>query len=203
MKVRRLQIEGDQMARLSIEIQLARLSVDFKHRRIKEIQQQSAQMKVSRQNPSLDVDMRNMRNNIGLKDVGTLAQENTARAINEIQQTVKTIENNGDFVASLPRKGGNPIASIARQGMLRIRQPSVQRGAIDPTVTVKGNPGSLNIDWSLQDITISWDDYQAPVITLDPKPSVNIQLAQEAHVEFKVVEQSIPSESGRTIDKEA
>jgi hypothetical protein len=190
------------MARLRIEVQLARLSIDYKHRRIKEIQQQSAQMKVSREYPSLQVDMRSLRNNIGLKNIEVLVRENVSQAYSSVQQSIKTIENSGDQIAALPRKG-NAIAAIARQNMLRTRQPSVPRGVSDPTVGMKSNPGSLSIDWSLQDLTISWDDYQAPVITLDPKPSVNIELAQEARIEFKVVEQSIPPESGRTIDKEA
>jgi hypothetical protein len=203
MKVRRLQLDVDQMARLSIEIQMARLSIDYKHRKIKEVQQHSARMNVSRTNPSLDVDMQSLRNNIGLKNVEVLTQDNAAQAVSQAQQAVKTIENNGDYIAVLPKKNGNPIAAIARQTMLRTRQPAVPRGSSDPTVMIKGNPGTLTIDWSLHDITISWDDYQAPVITLDPKPSVDIELAQEARIEFRVVEMSIPPEAGRTFDKEA
>ncbi len=105
-------------------------------------------------------------------------------------------------MAKLPRKGGNPAAEIARRNMLKIRRP-IQRGLISPTVPMKGDPGSLSIDWLIHDLVIKWDDYQSPVITLDPKPSVDVEMVQEPRLEFKVVEQSIPPEAGRTIDKKA
>jgi hypothetical protein len=67
---------------------------------------------------------------------------------------------------------------------------------------MKSDPGSLSIDCSMHDISITWDDYQAPVITIEPKPSVDIVLVQEPHLAFRVVENTYPPESGRTIDKE-
>lgn len=200
MKVRRLQIESEQMARLSIETQMARLSINAPVRRIKAVQQQRVQMTVSREYPSLEVNMESLRNNIGLKSVGTLVQESAAQAVSQAQQGIKNIENNGDFVSALPRRG-NPIADIARSTMLRTKQAAPSGRASDPTVSVKSNPGSLSIDWSLQDISISWDDYQSPIITVEPKPSVDVMLVQEPHLEFKVVEQSYPPETGRTIDE--
>lgn len=201
MKIRRLQIESRQLARLSIEAQLARLSIDAPVRRIKDVQQQRAQMKINREGPSLEVDMQSLRNNIGLKSVATLARESASQAAAQIRQGIKNIENNGDYVAAMPHRG-NPIGTISRSALLQVKQPPPPRGASDPTVSVKSNPGSLSIDWSVQDISITWDDYQAPIITIEPKPSVEVVLAQEPYLEFKVVEQSFPPETGRTIDEE-
>lgn len=202
MQVRRLQLEAFQMARMSVKIQLARLSVEFKHRRIKEVRQPRAQMNVRRDYPSLEIDMQSVYDNIGLKSIETLMKESVAQAYSIARQATKTIENNGDMMAALPRKGGNPAAAIARRNMLRTRRP-IQRGVIDPTVRIKTNPGSLSIDWRIHDLVIKWDDYQLPVIILDPKPDVHVELAQKPRLEFKVVEQSIPPEAGRTIDRKA
>lgn len=200
MKIRRLQIESQQMAQLTVEAQMARLSINAPVRRIKAVQQQRAQMTVDREYPSLEVDMQSLRNNIGLKSVGTLVQESASQAYEQVRQGIKNIENNGDYIATLPRRG-NPIAEIARSTMLRVKQASTTGGVSDPTVAVKSDPGSLSIDWSLQDISITWDDYQTPIITIEPKPSIEVVLAQEPHLEFRVVEQSYPPETGRTIDQ--
>lgn len=201
MRIRRLQIESSQMARISIQAQMARLSINAPLRRINSIQQQSAQMSVDKENPSLEVDAESLRNNIGLKSPATLTREAASQSVDQIKQTIKKIENNGDYVATLPRSG-NPIPQIARNALLSPKPAAPPRGVSDPTVSIKSNPGSLSIDWSMQDLSITWDDYQTPVITIEPKPSVNVVLAQEPYIEFKVVEQAYPPESGRTIDKE-
>jgi hypothetical protein len=201
MKIRRLQIESQQMARISVQAQMARLSISMPIRRIKAVQQHRAQMTVSRKNPSLEVDMESLRNNIGLKSIGTLTREIAAQSFAQARQGTKNIENNGDYVAALPHEG-NPIAQISRTAMLRTKTVSAPAKAADPTVSIKGNPGSIKINWSLQDVSIIWDEYQTPIITVDPKPSVNIVMAQEPRLEFKVVEHSYPPESGRTVNEE-
>lgn len=179
---------------------MAGLSINTPMRRIKAVQQQRPQMTVKREYPSLDVDMQSLRDNIGLKSVGTLVKESASQAYAKVQQGIKNIENNGDAIAALPQQG-NPIAEISRSAMLRVKQAPTSGGAVDPTVPIKSNPGSLRIDWSVQDIAISWDNYQSPIITVEPKPSVDIALAQKPHLEFRVVEQSFPPETGRTIDQ--
>ncbi len=188
------------MARLSIDAQLARISINAPTRRIKAVQQQRAQMTVDREFPSLEVDMQSLRNNIGLKSVGTLVRESAVKAAQHVKQAIKDIENNGDYIAALPRSG-NPFAQISRSALVSVKQPPAPRGISDPTVSVKSNTGSLSIDWSMQDISIKWDDYQNPIITIETKPSVEFALAQEPHLEFRVVEQSFPPETGRTIDQ--
>lgn len=200
MKIRRLQVESQQMARLTVQVQMAQLSINAPMRTIKTVQQQRAQMKVNREYPTLQVDMESLRNNIGLKSVGTLVRENASQAQAQVRQGIKDIENNGDYVATFPRSG-NPIAEVSRRAMHRVKQSPPAGSAVDPTVPIQSNPGSLSIDWSLQDMSITWDDYQNPIITFEPKPSVDFVLAQEPQLEFKVVEQSYPAETGRTIDK--
>lgn len=201
MKVRRLQIESQEMARISVQSQMARLSINVPIRRIKAVQQHHAQMTVSRKSPGMEIDMESLRNNTGLKSIETLTRELTARAFAQARQGIKNIENNGDYVAVQPRKG-NPIAEISRMAMLRTKTASTSGKAADPTVSVKSDPGSLNINWSLQDVSITWDDYQTPTIKVEPKPSVNIVMSQEPRLEFKVVEHSFPPESGRTVDQQ-
>jgi hypothetical protein len=114
----------------------------------------------------------------------------------------KTVRSNGERFVTLPH-GRNPIAQVAKQKVKSAPPPRQGGAVIDPTIRIKANPGSISINWSIQDVKIIWDDYQAPVIRIDPKPYINVELAQEARVEFKVVEQSIPPEAGRMIDAEA
>lgn len=200
MKVVRLEIVSRQMARLSIESQRAGLSIEAPARRIRSIQPHSATMEVSLENPSIDVDMERFQNNVGLKSVPTLTRDISRQASNHADQAIKEMNRNGDAMARLPRNG-NVIAQIAKNEVLAPVQPLTGSGvAQDATVEVTGHPGSVSIDWSMQDMSIIWDENQAPVIRLEPKPSVNIELAQAANIEFRVVEQMIPAESGRKID---
>lgn len=202
MKVRRLQIEEFELARISIQTQMARLSIHAPIRRIKTISNEKPEMTVRRESPSIEVDMESLHNNIGLKSPMSLMREYTAQTKSQSTQAIKDIENNGDALAALPQNG-NPVATIARNTLLQPVPPLKGSGTpSDPTVSVKGHQGALNIDWSIQDVSISWDDYQSPVITLDPKPSVDVTLAQPGQLKFIVVEQSFPPEKGRSLDKE-
>lgn len=202
MKVVRLEVVTNQLAKLSISSQLAGLSIDAPARRIKSIQPQRARMEVSRENPRIDIDMEQFRNNIGMKSIGTLTAELGRQAFGQARQAIVEMDRNGDAMAQLPHHG-NVIAQIARNRMLTPSRPITGTGvAQDPTVGMTGHPGSLSVDWSMQDMSISWDENQAPVITLEPKPSVDIRLAQKPHIEFRVVEQMIPALAGRTIDEQ-
>lgn len=192
MKIRRLQIE-QHMARLQIETQIARLSIRSPIRRIKTVDRQNAQMIVERERPSIEIKNERM-------GVNTMTRQNAPIPANQVRQD-KTI--NGQPAGSLP--GNNGVGSPP----VRIRIPVVRVPGNGGNVVshgerrIAGNPGSLQIDWSIQDIAISWDEYQAPIITVDPKPSVDIRLAQEASVEIKIVEQTYPPETGEFIDEEA
>jgi hypothetical protein len=199
MRIRRLQLESWQMARLSVVTQMARLSIDAPIRKIKSIQQQRAQMIVNRENPSLEIDIQDIRGSVGRSSVNTLVQASASRAYN-IRQSINNGSYNSSNISALSHRG-NPIILITRSRISSANQSDTSQAVIDGIASVKGNPGSLSIDWSLQDITISWDEYQAPVITIEPKPSVNVELAQEPFVEFKVVEQAYPPETGGTIDE--
>lgn len=202
MKIRRLQIEEMTLPRISVDTTMARISVHAPIRRIKTIHGQHPRMTVSRENPKIEVDMESLRNNIGMKSSATLIQDQAAKARAQSTQGIKDIENAGDAMAAIPHSG-NPVAAIALAKITRMA-PNLQGSgrAVDPTVDIKGYKGTLSIDWSIQDISISWEEYQQSVITVDPKPSVEITLTQPGHMKFIVVEQSIPPEKGRSIDEE-
>lgn len=201
MKMRRLQIE-QQMAQIQIESQTARISIDTHIRRMR-VEQQPAKMTVDREKPGIELDMQAFKDNIGLKGVGTLVQESAARAQAQALQGIRETVQDGNYVATLPSHG-NPIAQVARQKMLQPPASKMNSGAVpDGAIKMKGNPGEMNINWTKNDVTISWDQFQTPVITVEPKPPyVTVHLAQKPAVEFTVVEQTYPPESGRTFDKE-
>jgi hypothetical protein len=199
MKVRRLQIE-QQMAQLQIDSRFARISIESKIRRMR-IEQQNAQMTVQREDPKIELDLEAFKDNIGLKEISTLTQESAARAHELAKQGIRETVSNGNYVGTLPSHG-NSIAQIAMQNMLKPSAPQTNRSSVpDGAVKMKGNPGDFNIDWSRNDITISWDQYEIPVITVEPPPPyVTIALAQKPALEFSVVEQSIPPETGNSVD---
>jgi hypothetical protein len=199
MKVRRLQIEH-QMAQLQIDSRFARISIESKIRRMR-IEQLNAQMTVNRENPKIELDLEAFKDNIGLKEIGTLTHESAARARELAKQGIREMVRNGNYVGTLPSHG-NAIAQVAMQEMLKSTVPQMGSGAVpDGAVKMKGNPGDFNIDWSRNDITISWDQYQIPVITVEPPPPyVTIALAQKPALEFTIVEQSYPPETGSSVD---
>jgi hypothetical protein len=201
MKIRRLQIEH-QMAQIRIDSQMARISIETQVRGMR-IEQQHAQMKVERGNPEIELDLTAFKENIGIKSISTIAQESAARAQSQAEQGIRETVQNGRFVATLP-SSGNPIAQVARQKMLRVPASRMNSGAVpDGAVKMKGNPGELNINWTKNDLKIKWDEFQTPVITVEPKPPyVTVDLEKKPALEFTVVEQAYPPESGSTFDKE-
>lgn len=191
MKIRRLQIE-QQMAKLHIESQIARLSIQSPIRRIKSVDRQNAQMIVEREGPSLEIE--NMRTR-----VDTLTRQDVPAAVTQVRQD----KINGSHAAAYLQGNNSVNTHPARVKITAVRTAGFAGGGhSDNGRKITGSPGSLQIDWAIQDISINWDEYQAPVITVDPKPSVEIWLAQEARVEIKIVEQTYPPETGEMIDEE-
>ncbi|MEL4106751.1 DUF6470 family protein [Oscillospiraceae bacterium WX1] len=196
MKVRRLQLEDMQLARISVETKMARLSIDSPVRRIKSVSQATARMTVKRENPSLTV----------ASEISSGSAE-PVRVVTPVQQSVVSAhpaaisQSPAGSQAAASLRKTNPIIHISRNTASKIGQSAVRQSVQRPVL--KGQPGSFSINWKFQDVTISWDDYQAPVITVEPKASVNVYLATEPHLEFKVIEQSFPPEMGQAIDEEA
>ena len=201
MKVKRIHVE-QQRAQLKIDSQMAALSIKMPVRRMK-IEQKPARMTVNKSPARVNIDMQDFRNKIGMKSIHTLIDESAARAVAQASESIKQITSDGDFVAAMP-SSGNSIAELSRMKMLSVNEPSLYNGNIpDGTVKMQGTPGDIQIDWSSHEVVISWDEFQSPNITLEPKASVNVELAQRPSIEFSVVEQSIPKESGTILDTEA
>lgn len=201
MKVQRLQIE-QQRAQIRIDSQRATLNIQMPDRTMT-VEQRRAQMSVERESGEVVLDMENFRNHIGLKSIRTLTEESAARAQAQVEQSIKEFAADADFIGTLPASG-NPISQVARSRMLESKAPEMNSGKVpDGTVGMEGKPGEFSIDWSKHDLKINWDAFQSPVITVEPKASVDVQIVQEPHIEFTVVEQTIPAETGTTVDAEA
>jgi hypothetical protein len=156
---------------------------------------------VTRQNPSIEAESESLRTNVSVEN-DAVPVVDAAGTASIVEPSSKGLRSGGDNIITLPR-GANPVSKIAPRRSVSAAPLAVARCVTGQTAAIRGNPGSISINWSIQDVKIVWDDYQAPVIRLDPKPYVNVEMAQDARVEFKVVEQSIPPEAGRTIDEEA
>jgi hypothetical protein len=152
---------------------------------------------------SVKLDMQSFRNKMGIKSVFTLADETANQAMADVKEAIAGIVSDGDYVGTIP-SNVNAIAELSRSKMLNVQEPTLYHGNVpDGTIKMEGVPGDVKINWSKHEVKISWDEYQAPVITVEPKASVNVQMAQEPNVEITVVEMSIPPETGGTVDAEA
>lgn len=201
MKVRRVQIEQE-MARIRVESQMASLSIETSKRGMT-VENTPARMSAERRDGTVEIDMADFRDNIGLKSIQTLAAENAARAQAQVEQSIRRLAGEADYIGTLPH-AGNPIAEVARNKMLESKVPDMNSGEVpDGAIGMRGEPGSVAIDWSRHDLKINWDEFQSPVITVEPKASVDVQVVRKPTVEYTVVELTIPPETGRTIDAEA
>ena len=201
MKVRRLQIV-QQKAQIQIDSQMAYLSIEMP-KRIMSLETQRAKMNVKTQPAKVDLDMEDFKNKIGIKSMQTLNDQIAAKAFSHVTSTIKEIANDAAYIGTLP-SSGNPIADLSRSKMLRVEEPKLYDGAsLDGTIKMSGTPGDIQIDWTSNEVKISWDEFQSPSITVEPKASVNVEMVQKPSVEFTVVEQTIPAETGRILDAEA
>ncbi len=202
MKVQRIQIE-QQMARIKIESQRAALRIQTSQRQM-EVKREAAKMKVDSQLGKVDIDMTPLKNNTARKDPLTLQQSFASQSLVSAQQGTRSIASDGEFVGQQPGCGHCQISELSRMKLMNPQKPTSGHSLVpDNPVVLKGDAGHLNIDWTPQSFEIEWDQVQGPVVTLDPKPSVSVDLVQPANLQFSVVELTIPAEPGQTIDVQA
>lgn len=204
MEVQRVQIE-QQMARIKVETQRARLKIEQEMRQM-EINMERAKMTVNRENASLEVDSTALKNNTARRDIYTLQDHFASNSISKGFQGISDIVAKGDYLAKLPdQTGGRKIGQHAKQKLIESVAPASYGRSQLPQkgIEVTGKKGDFSIDWTPYKLDISWGAMQRPVITLDPKGSVNVELAQRASVECNVVTMTIPKEIGNLVDTSA
>jgi hypothetical protein len=198
MKVNRIQIE-QQMAKIEIESQKATLKIQTPKREMS-IESQNAKMNVSSEMGKIELDMSNFKDRMDLKSMRELSEDFIAQAKSELVQNIKQFSSESDQIAKLP-SSGNEIAQAARRRLLTPSPSKMNSGEVPKQpVEMNGKPGELDIDWTKNDLVIKWGKYEPPIITVEPKASVNVELVQKPSVECEVVEVSIPPETGRTFD---
>lgn len=204
MEVQRVQIE-QQMARIKIETQRARLKIEQEMRQM-EINMERAQMTVNRENGSLDIDSTALRNNTARRDIYTLQDHFASNATMKGRQGISEIVSKGNYLAQLPdNTGGRKVGQHAKQKLIESVSPATYGRSPLPQsgIEITGKKGEFSIDWTPYKLDISWGAMQRPVVTLDPKGSVNVELAQRASVDCTVVTMTIPKEIGNLVDTSA
>lgn len=203
MEVQRVQIE-QQMARIKIESQRAQIKIEQQMRQL-EINMERAQMSVNQEHGSLDVDSTALKNNTARKDIYTLQDHYASSAVQQGRQGIAEIVSDAAFVGDIPnRSGASKIGQLARQKMLDPTPPSTGRSTLPQSgIDITGKKGEFSIDWTPYKLDISWGDMQGPVVTLDPKAQVNVELAQRASVDCSVVTMTIPKDIGNLVDTSA
>jgi hypothetical protein len=200
VRIQKLQIE-QKFARISIQNQMARLQIRTPIRRIKEVDVKRAQMIVQRKGPRVQIDSGVLLRNTARGGLQHLLSVKAAEARQSLQKVIKNLNQKAKVMLESPDRS-QIIAQNAMNDMLSVPEMYPKAEIGENPVAFGIDPGMLQIDWTEHEITIRWDEYQAPVIVVDPKPSVNIMLEQEPSIEIKVVEHVYPPEQGATVNTE-
>lgn len=200
MKVQRLQIE-QQMAKIKVESQMASLKIDTAQRRMR-VEKQDVQMSVKRVPSSIDLDMQEFFDEIGLRSTESFRRKVTSEAQQKAQNGIQQIVRDGKFLGTLPATG-NRVGELAKMKMLQSPVKEISGSVPHGTIDMKGKPGKIDINWSNHDVKIVWDEFQSPTIQVVPKAAVNVRVVQQPRIEFEVVEMEIPPSLGSSLDAEA
>ena len=193
MRIQKLQIK-QKFARISIQSQMARLQIRTPIRRIKEVDVKRAQLIVQRKGPRVKIDPTVLLRNTARGTLQHLITTKAAEARGSLQKVIQNLNQKAkEMLVTTDRK--DLIAQQAMDNMLKVREFKPLANIGENPVSFGIDPGMLEIDWT-DSRHHQVDEYQAPVIVIDPKPSVNIELEQEPSIEIKVVE-CLPPERGR------
>lgn len=200
MKVMRLSIEQHR-AQINIEIQRAQLHVERPDRYM-EIIHERPEMTVSLENAEVELDMDELKANIGLKTYGQLtaqaAADARAHANREIKEIVRTSKYIGDVTIH-----DNKVAKVAKDKMLEYHDPHMGRSPVPPgAVEMDGKPGTIEINWSSYELSIDWVGEYMPEVYVKPTGSVNVEISTQPSVKISVSEVYIPALSGRNVNTE-
>lgn len=200
MKVQRLVID-QQRAQIEITNQMGKLAIDCNYRRGMQVDAQQAAMTADFQQGKVSLDSTALQDNLALRDFRSLQEHCASTAQQKAQSGIREIAQDGDFTAQQPNPG-DLIGKLAQQKILSgTPTPSYGRSTVpEAAVKMTGVAGGYEIEWEPQQFEINWDQLQGPNITLEPPPSVDIRLAQDAQVECDVVEETIPAEPGILFD---
>ena len=199
MKVQRVQIE-QQMARIKIESQRAALRIEQGKRQM-EVHREPGKLTVERRMGKINIDQTPIKNLTARKDPMTLQKDYAAQSLAAARQGTRNIARTGDQVAEVPYGDTSRISDVARMRLMNPPKPDTGFGMVPETpVHFDGDPGDLTIDWTPQSIEIVWGQVAQPTFTLDPKPSVSVELVQRADVQLTIEEMTIPAETGQTVD---
>ncbi|MBE6913482.1 MAG: hypothetical protein E7472_00905 [Ruminococcaceae bacterium] len=199
MKLQRIQIE-QQMVRIKIESQRAALRIQQGKRQM-EVRREPGKLTVERRMGKINIDQSPIKNITARKDPMTLQKDFAAQSFAAARQGTHDIARNGDMVAEVPYGDTSRISDLARMKLMNPPKPDPGFGMVPKTpVHFDGDPGELSIDWTPQTVEIIWGQVAQPTFTVDPKPSVEVEVVQRADVQLSLVEMSIPAETGQTID---
>jgi hypothetical protein len=202
MKVQRLVID-QQRAQIEITNQMGRLAIDCNYRRGMQVDAQHASMTADYQPGKVMLDATALQDNLALRNFRSLQRHSASVAQQKAQAGTRETSQDGEFTAQQPHAGSSLVGQLARQKTIadHATAPTYGRSTVpEAAVKMTGVAGGYEVEWEPQQFEINWDQLKGPNITLEPPPSVDIRLAQDAQVECQVVEESIPAEPGVLLD---
>ena len=198
MKVVRLQMQH-QMAQIQVESKRAKLNIESPRRQM-DTDFSPARMSVDNQLGSVMLDSTSLRENTARRSIFSLQRQFAAEAVEAAWQGVAETVQTGDALAQQPNPG-DVWGSLAQEKMLEVDVPTYGRSTVPQAgVSMSGDGGHCDISWTPHHLEITWDAFERPHVSLEPEPSVAVELAREAQVSCEVVEEEIPSEIGQNID---
>jgi hypothetical protein len=189
------------MAQIDIRIQQARLHLEMPDRRM-EIVSKRPEMRAFQEKPEVELDMDELKANMGLKTYDQMITEAAYNARTEARQGIRETVSQSKFIGDVTING-NKIAMVARDKMLEYSEPQMGHSPVPPgAVDMDGKPGTLEIEWSGYELSIDWSGEFMPEITVEPPSSVDVEISRPPRVKISVTEVYIPATSGRNVNTE-
>jgi len=198
MKVVRLQMQH-QLAQIQVESKRAKLNIESPRRQM-DADFSPARMSVDNQLGSVTLDSTALRENTARRSIFSLQRQFAEEAIQDAWQGVAETVQAGAAVAQQPNSG-NVWGSLAQEKLLEVDVPAYGRSPVPQSgISMSGDRGHCDSSWTPHSMEITWDAFERPRVSLEPEPSVAVELAREAQVRCEVVEEEIPPEIGQNID---
>lgn len=199
MQISRLEIEQEQ-AKIEVSSQLARIQVQSQNRAV-QINMEPGELSVDYMPGEVDLDQTSLQENTARRDVFALQKHYAAVAAQKAQQGIAQTAQDGDFMAQ-PGQGAEYLAGqLAQMHMLNTPTPTYGRSSVpSDAVSMDGKGGSCEIEWTPQEVEIQWDRYSRPTVSLEPPPSVEVELVQRPEVNCTLLQEETAVPPGTAID---
>ena len=199
--IRSITIE-QQLAEIGVHRTPAQMHIERQQMEMK-ITTEQPHMDIERKNPTFKVNRKKINSESGLKPPDVLSKEIRENGKEMAQRGMKTAVEDGNFLGDV-KKPGDRVGMLARQKAMNaiLKKKEMNIGLMPKSIPeIEWDRGYMRINWSKHSIVIDWDGDYMPVVTIDPKHSIEIYLRTEPYFRITVNEAEDPSTPGSLVNK--